>query len=611
MKPGDRLGPYEVLGPLGSGGMGDVYRATDTALRRDVAIKVLPPDVASDLERRARFEREAQALAALNHPNIAQIYGFEKAGDRLAIVMELVEGEDLSARIARGPVPPTDALAIAGQIADALDAAHECGLVHRDLKPANVKVRDDGTVKVLDFGLVKALSQDSGSGVQDAASAPTIVSPATRLGAILGTAAYMAPEQAAGKVVDKRADVWGFGVVLYEMLTGRALFAADSVPETLAAVLRARIDLATLPAGTPRAIRRLLSYCLERQPSRRLRDIADARFYLESAAEPEVAPFTGRASRRTVLMGVAAAAFVASTAFLVGTFVGQRRAKSPLDIAFDQKTFDPMRITNARLGPDGQTILFSAATVGNAPELFVILPNTVAPTSIGPKNTQLLSVSRTGELAVLLNARLASRRQFVGTLATMKLNATPRPRIENVNDADWAPDGTMAIIREVDQQFQMEYPEGQPRYRIRGGYLSDVRVSPDGTAVAFFEHQTRGDDRGWVKLWTQAGLRELAGEYSAEEGLAWSVDGRSVPVLRVEGRWRSHSAPYRQRCRPAGGPPGRIERRRVVRPGRGGRWPHARRSGRGQVFHPSPHSGRDRGTRIPVARCPGRRRPVP
>src|SRR5262245_2375592 len=271
LPPGTRVGPYEITGKLGAGGMGEVYRARDTKLNRDVAIKVLPDLFAADPERLARFTREAQTLAALNHPHIAHVYGLEGT----ALVMELVEGEDLSAIIARGPVPAVEALSIAKQIADALEAAHEQGIVHRDLKPANIKVRPDGEVKVLDFGLAKALSPEASS--QGAMNSPTFTLQATQIGVILGTAAYMAPEQVKGKPVDRRADIWAFGVVLYEMLTGRAAFAAETIPETLSHVLTREIDLATLPAGTPPRLRSVIARCLVKDPKSRLRDIGEAR----------------------------------------------------------------------------------------------------------------------------------------------------------------------------------------------------------------------------------------------------------------------------------------------------------------------------------------------
>ncbi len=269
---GTRLGPYEITAKLGHGGMGEVYRATDTRLARDVAIKVLPPAFADDSARLARFKREAQTLAALNHPNIAHIYELAEG----ALVMELVEGDDLSLLIARGALPLAEALPIARQIADALESAHEQGIVHRDLKPANVKVRADGTVKVLDFGLAKAIDS-RGAPSADPASSPTLTAPGTQLGMILGTAAYMAPEQARGKSVDKRADIWAFGAVLYEMLSGARAFKGDEPVEALAAVLRQDVDWTALPPETPARIRRLLSRCLERDVKHRLRDIGEAR----------------------------------------------------------------------------------------------------------------------------------------------------------------------------------------------------------------------------------------------------------------------------------------------------------------------------------------------
>jgi serine/threonine protein kinase/Tol biopolymer transport system component len=286
---GTRVGPFIIDAQIGAGGMGEVYRARDTKLERDVALKVLPASVADDPERLARFRREAHMLAALNHPHIAQIHGFDDSGAIHALVMELVEGPTLADLIFDGPTTPgsapgiavPDALRIAGQIAEALEAAHEKGIVHRDLKPANVKVADDGTVKVLDFGLAKALDPTSGPGM-DALHSPTFTNRATELGVILGTAAYMAPEQARGRAVDKRADIWAFGVVLLEMLSGRRAFSGEDTSEVLASVLRQEIDWTTLPAETPMSVRRLLRRCLERDPKRRLRDIGEARIALES-----------------------------------------------------------------------------------------------------------------------------------------------------------------------------------------------------------------------------------------------------------------------------------------------------------------------------------------
>jgi serine/threonine protein kinase/Tol biopolymer transport system component len=298
---GETLGSYRVVAKLGAGGMGEVYRATDGRLARDVALKLLPPAFAADPERLARFEREARLLASLNHPHIAHVYGFERAAlaNSTAVhflAMELVEGDDLAQRLARGPLPVDDALVVARQIADALEEAHEKGIVHRDLKPANVKLTPDGRVKVLDFGLAKALAGDpTASTAPDLSQSPTIAYTGTQAGIILGTAAYMAPEQARGRPVDKRADIWAFGVVLFEMLSGRRLFDGETVSDILAAVLTRDIDQSALPDATPLSVRRLIGRCLERDPKRRLRDIGEARIALDTvepqpATLPESAP---------------------------------------------------------------------------------------------------------------------------------------------------------------------------------------------------------------------------------------------------------------------------------------------------------------------------------
>jgi Tol biopolymer transport system component len=289
---GTKIGPYVVDVPIGAGGMGEVYRARDTKLNRDVALKILPSAFAQDRERLARFEREAQVLAKLNHTHIAQVHGLEELDGAPALVMELVEGPTLEERLnATGALPLDEALAIARQVADALEAAHEQGIVHRDLKPANIKVRPDGTVKVLDFGLAKALDNTTGSGDLNLANSPTITTPAmTTHGMILGTAAYMSPEQARGKPVDKRADIWAFGLVLFEMLTGRSGFAGETVTDTLAAVVTRDPEWSALPPATPPHVRRLLARCLIKDPRQRLRDVGDARLELDPQAHAATAP---------------------------------------------------------------------------------------------------------------------------------------------------------------------------------------------------------------------------------------------------------------------------------------------------------------------------------
>ena len=375
---GTRLGSYEILSALGAGGMGEVYRAKDSKLKRDVALKVLPADVAGDRERLARFQREAEVLASLNHPNIAHIHGLEEADGVTALVMELVEGEDLSQRIARGAIPIDEALPIAKQIADALEAAHEQGIIHRDLKPANIKVRPDGTVKVLDFGLAKALDQGSGIGDQRSghlANSPTITSPAmTMHGTILGTAAYMSPEQAKGRPADKRADIWAFGAVLYEVLTGRRLFNGDSVAETIGFVTTREPDWTALPVATPPSLRRLLARCLMRDPKLRLRDIGEARIALADTGAAADHDSNGGAPplhplRRAVLMAGAVTLSVITTGIgwywgafntaASATSVTPYRAEivpSPLH-AFDRRSTSAL----FTFTPDGGTLIYASS----------------------------------------------------------------------------------------------------------------------------------------------------------------------------------------------------------------------------------------------------------
>ena len=379
MQPGTRLGPYEILSALGAGGMGEVYRARDTRLNRDVAIKILPEAFVRDPERLARFTREAQTLASLNQPNIAHIHGLEESGGVRALVMELVEGEDLSAHIARGALPLAEALPIARQIAEALEAAHDLGIIHRDLKPANIKVRADDTVKVLDFGLAKALDPRSvSSSAAVLANSPTITSPVAMTGAgvILGTAAYMAPEQARGKAVDKRADIWAFGVVFWEMLTGRTLFGRDSLSETLAAVLKDEPQLDALPTDMPLAVRRLVARCLERDPKQRLRDIGEARIVLSQPLEPAVTTQYAPAVRRRrwpyAVVAIALCMLSATAAWLLkpADSLPLRRFELPAAIA-SSKDF--------ALSPDGTRVAYLAAG-----HLYVRALDALDPQDLGP-----------------------------------------------------------------------------------------------------------------------------------------------------------------------------------------------------------------------------------
>ena len=387
--PGTRLGPYEITASIGAGGMGEVFRARDTKLNRDVAIKVLPDVFAQDHERLARFTREAQTLASLNHPNIAAIYGVEEVpaasasspGSR-ALVMELVEGEDLSAHIARGPMPIADALPIARQIAEALEAAHEHGVVHRDLKPANIKVRTDGVVKVLDFGLAKAMDP-TGTSNPDVSHSPTLTHHATTTGMILGTAAYMSPEQAKGKTVDRRADIWAYGVVLYEMLSGQRAFKGDDVSETLASVLKDTLSMDALPSTTPPPLKRLIGRCLDRDLTTRLRDLGEARVKIAriEAAGPDSAasaPTTAAAAVvpawRRALPWAVAGAFALATALALWSpwRVAQRAApRKLLSLIGAAASVPTLRGASAILSPDASTLAFVAQPQGQPQRLFV------------------------------------------------------------------------------------------------------------------------------------------------------------------------------------------------------------------------------------------------
>jgi eukaryotic-like serine/threonine-protein kinase len=399
---GTKLGPYEILSPLGAGGMGEVYRAKDTKLGRDVALKVLQEEFFEDQDRVARFEREARSLAALNHPGIAAIYAFEEIAGRHLLVMELADGEGLDARIGRGAIPVEEAVSIGRQIAEALEAAHEKGIVHRDLKPANVKVSPDGKVKLLDFGLAKAWEGDPGKeSASGLTQSPTLTARATAAGMILGTAAYMSPEQARGKPVDKRADIWAFGVVLWEMLTGRRLFEGETVSDVLAAVLRAEPDWAALPEQTPGKIRDLLRKCLRRDAKLRLRDIGDARLDLEELGtagassasgrspfeeKPAVPDLTAgstasaasaRGSRKSLYLSWAIAAAFAAVAGVAGVLAlrvraPQAAASSPGLVRFDVNM--PERTTlglSLAVSPDGRQVAFTALTADEASGIWV------------------------------------------------------------------------------------------------------------------------------------------------------------------------------------------------------------------------------------------------
>ena len=466
LSPGSRLGPFEIVAAIGAGGMGEVYRARDTHLNRNVAIKVLPDLFAADPERLTRFTREAQALAALNHPNVAQVYGVEGGALVRALVMEFVDGEDLAQRLVRGAVPVDEALQIALQIARGLEAAHERGIIHRDLKPANVRITRDGSVKVLDFGLAKAAdplgdaaddlrnsdetSQGFSPAVANASASPTSTSPPTAMGMILGTAAYMAPEQARGKPVDKRADIWAFGCVVYEMLTARQPFGGETMTDTLAAIVKEAPDWAALPDSTPPPLRRLLEHCLVKDPKQRLRDIGDARIALERivAGSPErtdsrPAP-AGRFGIAHLAVAVAAAAPVASLA----TWWLARPTPAPAPplarfvtpLASDAL---PLRGNGAGVAfsPDGTSVVYAAQpALLSAPVLY-------------RRRLNALDVERLPGTEGALAPFFSPDSRWIGFFTDKGLMKLPLDggAVSKICDrgtfsrADWAPDGTIVL----------------------------------------------------------------------------------------------------------------------------------------------------------------------
>jgi eukaryotic-like serine/threonine-protein kinase len=526
---GTKIGPYVISSLLGSGGMGEVYRARDTRLDRDVAIKVLPAQSAADVDRRARFEREAKAIAALSHPNILAIFDTGFHDGQMYVVTELLNGETLRSALGSGFLPVRKATDIAIQIARGLAAAHEREIVHRDLKPENVFILADGHVKILDFGLARQIIAPAGS----SQTAGSVTDP----GAVMGTVGYMAPEQVRGLAVDARSDLFALGAVLYEMLSGNRAFTGETATDTLFAIVKQDPrDLTASRADIPPALNRIVSHCLEKNPAERFQSARDVAFALEalsgtSISSPAVAvdntPMgSGHNRLRLLIAGIIAAAILA--AFWLGRRTSIPAASPP--IRTEKKTFEPQTVFNARFAPDGQTIIFSSALQDAIPELFVIRPGAAVPQKFGPPRTHLLSVSSKGELAVLTGAQFQIHRLFTGTLSRMSLDGEPRQWLENVRDADWSPDGsTLAVVRMLpDGKDQLEYPIGTTLYQTPG-YISDVRVSPDGSRVAFMDHQVKRDDRGWIRVADRSGhVMTLAGEYEGEEGLAWGTDGDTV-----------------------------------------------------------------------------------
>jgi eukaryotic-like serine/threonine-protein kinase len=497
---GHAISHYRVYEKLGRGGMGEVYRARDTKLGRDVALKVLPDEFAQDADRMGRFEREAQVLAALNHPNIAQIYGVQESGGVRALVMELVPGESL-----KGPLPLETALGYAKQIADALEAAHDKGIVHRDLKPANIMITPDGVVKVLDFGLatvtpgaMPALDQNSSS----------------QAGAVLGTAAYMAPEQARGQPVNKRADIWAFGVVLFEMLTGRQAFRGDTTTDVLAAVVTEEPDLTRVPA----TVRRLLQCCLQKDPKQRLQAIGDWRLLLEDA------PRAARRDGRTIALVATGVCVLLAVAFVAGRWTS--RTPSP---AFQRVTFRRGFVDGGRFANGGRTIAYSASWDGNPYRVYSTQAENPESRDLGIANAHLLGVSPSGELALALTP---DRNVYTtGTLARAPISGgTPREVADDIAAADWTSDGKrLAVVRARSGFEQLEFPIGNVLYQTTGG-IYNPRISPKGDWIAFLDLPFGGSLVGSLATVDMKGNKKTLTEFWLGEitGLAWSSSSDEI-----------------------------------------------------------------------------------
>ncbi len=555
LSPGTRLGPYEVLSPLGVGGMGEVYRARDTKLNRDVALKVLPPAFATDAERVARFAREARLLASLNHPHIGSIYGLEDAGDVPALVLELVEGETLEQRVRRGPLPLSEALPFARQIADALDAAHASGIVHRDLKPSNVKITPDGIVKVLDFGIAKTLAAE-GSGPD--LSNSTITAGVTTPGAIIGTARYMSPEQARGQPVDRRTDVWAFGCVLFEMLAGSSAFGRQTVTDTIAAVVGAEPDWTTLPDDTPASIKRMLTRCLQKDARRRLHDIADARIELEDAIAAPPGPASGPAPRKWPRPAVLALSLALATALVLFLATRDRFGRAaeppPADTRVTRLTDLPGLEESPAISPDGRSVAFTAGVSGRR-QLFVQLIASGAPLQITRDPVDHEYPRWSPDSSSIFYFSPAASGQLQGSIWEIPaLGGVPRRVVNSVGGADvGATDGRLAFFRLAKEGIELvTAPTDGSRFDVvarlaAATYYLYPRWSPDGSWIAF----QRGDSvRFDVFVAPAAGgePRQLTHDNNMMSGFAWLPDstaivysssrGSTMPYLPVLGLWQ-------------------------------------------------------------------------
>jgi eukaryotic-like serine/threonine-protein kinase len=538
LSPGTKLGPYEILATIGAGGMGEVYRAKDPRLKREVAIKVLPASFSSDAERLRRFEQEAQAAGALNHPNITAVYELGSHEGSPYIVTELLEGETLRGRLSGGGLPVRKATEYAIQTAKGLAAAHEKGIVHRDLKPENLFVTNDGRVKILDFGLAKLTQADGATGPQT--NLPTATGGGTEPGVVMGTLGYMSPEQVKGKPTDARSDIFSFGAILYEMLSGSRAFHRDTAAETMSAILREEPpDLSATNKNVQPGLERVVRHCLEKSPEERFHSAHDLAFDLEALsgtsatiATSAAAPGAGIRLGRIPLL---AAALIALAALAAGYFAGKSKGVSAPPM-FKQLTFRKGAIWGARFGSDGKSILTTAAWDGKPAQIYVSRPESPEAIPFGVPDADIAAVSTSGDVALLLKADFNTAFTRTGTLARVAATGgAPRELLERVNYADWTPDGKdLAIVRVEGGKCRLELPAGKVLYETTG-WIGQPRISPRGDRIAFLDHPVVNDDGGAAAIVDTAGKKTtISPEYATVQGLAWSPDGSEVWYTAAE-----------------------------------------------------------------------------
>jgi Tol biopolymer transport system component len=518
-----QLGPYRITAPLGAGGMGEVYRATDSRLGRDVAIKVLPADVSADAERLRRFEQEARATGALNHPNILSIFDVGHHDGKPYLVAELLEGETLRERLGTSKLPMRKAVDYATQIADGLAAAHDRSIIHRDLKPENIFITKEGRVKILDFGLarVTTITNAETTGATDIPTTPVGTDP----GIVVGTVGYMSPEQVRGRPADVRSDIFAFGTVLYEMVSGRRAFRGESAVETMNAILKEDPpEISTIDAGIPPGLTSIVTHCLEKQPEQRFQSAHDIAFSLRTlsnstSSTTKAIAARGTGKRKWLLPLLVVGAFVlggAATLLL-------RPHPTIGGLSYKRLTFRRGQAFNARFGPGGNILygMFDGASVS----LMAVLPPNTEGRAIGSTDCGLADVSKNGDMAILCDVHSAKPFTLVGTLAVMPMSGgSPRDVAEDVQDASWDPEGkTMAVVRtQPNGADQIEYPPGTVIFRS-GGRADFIRFSRDGHSIAFVEHPQIASDGGHVAVIDLKGnKKDLTQNFSSARGVAWS-----------------------------------------------------------------------------------------